>query len=57
VNKIDYGFGIVILLNTSTTFCIGLLISVGVLVQEIKKNATIVIVAKNTKVLYNVLSI
>jgi hypothetical protein len=57
VNKIDYGVGMTILFNPSTTFCIGLLISVGVLVQEIKKNATIVIVAKNTKVLYNVLSI
>jgi hypothetical protein len=57
VNKTDYGVGMIILLNPSITFSIGLLVSVGVVVHEIKKNAIIVSVAKNIKVLYNVLSI
>jgi hypothetical protein len=57
VNKIDYGVGMTIIFNLSITFSIGLVVSVGVVVHEIKKNAIIVIVAKNIPVLYNVLSI
>jgi hypothetical protein len=57
VNKIDYGVGTTIIFNLSITFSIGLVVSVGVVVHEIKKNAIIVIVAKNIPVLYNVLSI
>jgi hypothetical protein len=57
VNKIDYGVGMTILFNPSITFSIGLVVSVGVVVHEIKKNAIIVIVAKNIAVLYKVLSI
>jgi hypothetical protein len=57
VNKTDYGVGMIILLNPSITFSIGLIVFVGVVVHEIKKNAIIVIVAKNIPVLYNVLSI
>jgi hypothetical protein len=57
VNKIDYGVGMIIIFNLSITFSIGLVVSVGVVVHEIKKNAIIVIAAKNIPVLYNVLSI
>jgi hypothetical protein len=57
VNEIDYGVGMIIIFNLSITFSIGLVVSVGVVVHEIKKNAIIVIVAKNIPVLYNVLSI
>jgi hypothetical protein len=57
VNKTDYGVGMIILLNPSITFSIGFVVSVGVVVHEIKKNAIIVITAKNIPVLYNVLSI
>jgi two-component sensor histidine kinase len=57
VNKTDYGVGMIIIFNPSITFSIGLVVSVGVVVHEIKKNAIIVIVAKNIPVLYSVLSI
>jgi hypothetical protein len=57
VNKTDYGVGMIIIFNLSITFSIGLVVSVGVVVHEIKKNAIIVIAAKNIPVLYNVLSI
>jgi hypothetical protein len=57
VNKIDYGVGMTILFNPSTILSIGVVTSFGVFVQEIKKNAIIVIVAKNIAVLYKVLSI
>jgi hypothetical protein len=57
VNKTDYGVGMIIIFNPSITFSIGLVVSVGVVVHEIKKNAIIVIAAKNIPVLYNVLSI
>ena len=40
----------IIFFNPSLTLSIGLVISVGVVVHEVKKNAIIVIVAKNIKV-------
>jgi hypothetical protein len=57
VNKTDYGVGMIIFFNPPITFSIGLVVSVGVVVHEVKKNAIIVIVAKNIPVLYSVLSI